>query len=268
MNVEKSMGCTAVFNVAGVDKQKFLKNVNENPKTYADWGGDWNQHIDGKDAALNSPYLSLDTSDQEGDCGEISGTWSGLSDAGEATNLNLVHLQGYDCTNAQDLTKAEMAGRKKTMLALSALKKLEGFENVKLRNYGMTIGVRDTRKIVGRYNLTKDDVFNEARFDDSIGIFPEFIDGYSILVLPTSGRYWQVPYGALVPDTNNLLVAGRCCAGDHVSHASTRNMMCCTVTGQGAGVAAAVSIRHEQSTHDVDIKYVQTELRKQNVRIH
>jgi len=66
-----------------------------------------------------------------------------------------------------------------------------GEERAKLRTYGMTLGVRDTRKIDGRYDLTEHDVRNQARFEDSIGIFPEFIDGYGVLVLPTSGRYFE-----------------------------------------------------------------------------
>ena len=57
-------------------------------------------------------------------------------------------------------------------------------------------------------------------------------------------------------------------AGDRTSHAAMRNMMACTVTGQGAGVAAAVSIMEQVSTHDVDIKVVQEELLKQGVKIH
>ena len=102
----------------------------------------------------------------------------------------------------------------------------------------MTLGVRDTRKIIGRYTLTEADVRHQARFEDAIGIFPEFIDGYGKLILPTTGRYFQVPLGILVPrKVENLLVAGRCVAGDKISHAAVRNMMCCTVTGQGAGVA-------------------------------
>ena len=66
----------------------------------------------------------------------------------------------------------------------------------------------------------------------------------------------------------NLLVAGRCVAGDKTSHAAMRNMMACTVTGQGAGVAAAVSLKHSQTTIDVDISIVQEELKRQGVRIH
>ena len=79
------------------------------------------------------------------------------------------------------------------MHALTALNKvIPGFEKAKLRNFNMRIGIRDTRKIIGKYNLTENDVKNQARFDDSIGIFPEFIDGYAILILPTTGRYFEV----------------------------------------------------------------------------
>ena len=92
-----------------------------------------------------------------------------------------------------------MEGRAQTLHAIEALKKnIPGFEQAKLRTFGMTIGIRDTRKIIGRYNLTENDVKSQATFEDSIGIFPEFIDGYNVLTLPVTGRYFQVPYGCLV----------------------------------------------------------------------
>ena len=137
----------------------------------------------------------------------LGGSWSALTNAGEATNLNLAHVEGVDCTDVNDLTRAEMEGRRQGMFALQALKAdVPGFEDAKLRNFGMTIGTRDSRKIIGRYNLTSEDVRTEAKFDDTIGVFPEFIDGYNILILPTTGRYFQVPYGILVPPAVNNLV--------------------------------------------------------------
>ena len=78
----------------------------------------------------------------------------------------------------------------------------------------MTLGVRDTRKIDGVYNLTEADVRGQGRFEDSVGIYPEFIDGYGILILPTTGRYMHIPYRSLVPNkVENLLVAGRAVGG-------------------------------------------------------
>jgi hypothetical protein len=199
----------------------------------------------------------------------IGGSWSALTDAGEANCLNMIYMLNYDATDVRDLTRAEMDGRHQAILAIEALKKyVPGFEKAKLRNFGMTLGTRDTRKIIGRYNLTEQDVRNQARFEDAIGIFPEFIDGYGVLALPTTGRYFQVPYGIMVPEkVENLLVAGRCVAGDRISHAAVRSMMCCTVTGQGAGVAAAASIKDNVTTGTVVIGKVQNALKKQGVRI-
>jgi hypothetical protein len=276
---DEALGATAVFNCAGVDKKRFLEYTDQNPKTYKDWSRTWAQEGDGsgKEDNLRSPYLDIEFEQAIKDghipeneyTKEFGGSWSSLSDVGEATNLNLVHLKAVDVTDVRDLTKAEMDGREQTLHALQALRKcVPGFENAKLRNFGMTLGTRDSRKIVGRYNLTGDDVRGQAKFVDSVGIFPEFVDGYNVLLLPTSGRYFQVPYGCLVPPkVDNLLVAGRCVAGDKVSHAATRNMMCCTITGQAAGVAAAISLREGTSTHNVEIEAVQAELRRQGVRL-
>jgi hypothetical protein len=199
----------------------------------------------------------------------LCGTWGAVSEQGDLTYLNLVHLAGCDGTDASDLTTGEMEGRKQAMMAVEALRRFTpGCENAKLRNFGMTIGIRDTRKIDAQYNMQAGDVREQGRFDDSIGIFPEFIDGYGILILPTTGRYFHVPYRAMLPKrVHNLLVAGRSIGGDRDSHAAVRNMMCCAVSGQGAGVAAAVSLKAEADCHGVTIGQVQKELLRQGARI-
>ena len=107
----------------------------------------------------------------------------------------------------------------------------------------MTIGIRDTRKIDAIYNMTEADVRHQGRFEDTIGIYPEFIDGYGILIIPTTGRYMHIPYRSMRPKgIKGLLVAGRAIGGDMVAHAATRNMACCAVAGQGAGVAAVQAV--------------------------
>ncbi len=100
-----------------------------------------------------------------------------------------------------------------------------------------------------------------------MGIYPEFIDGYGVLILPTTGRYMHVPYRAMLPrKVRNLLVAGRAIGGDRIAHAATRNMACCAVAGQGAGIAAALSVRHNVALDDVNIAQLQAELNRQGVR--
>jgi len=275
MPKEEIMGVSVMFSCAGVKKERFLEYVKANPSTYGDWSKNWKMKTTGKEDDLFSPYLiePFNQAREDGmiprDLTSIGGTWSTLTDAGEAMNLNMVYMFGYDCTDVWDLTKAEIEGRHQAMLAIEALRKyVPGFENAKLRNFGMTLGARDSRKIIGRYNMTEHDVRNQARFEDSIGIFPEFLDGYGVVIIPTTGRYFQVPYGVMVPQkVGNLLVAGRCVAGDKISHAAIRSMMCCTVTGQGAGVAAAVSVKDDVTCSTVDIKRVQKALEKQRVRV-
>ncbi len=272
---DEMMGVTVLFSCAGVDKARFQAYVQAHPSYFRDWGKNWEIRTTGKEDDLLSPYLQEPFSRAReeglvaGSLASLAGTWGRLTDAGEATNMNMVYMLGYDCTDVWDLTRAEMEGRRQAMNAIQALRAyVPGFEAARLRNLSMTLGTRDSRKIEGKVQLTGHDVQNQARFEDSIGIFPEFIDGYGLLVLPTSGRYFQVPYGILVPQkVENLLVAGRCVAGDRDSHAATRNMMCCAVTGQGAGVAAAISVKDRVCPSTVDIRRVQRALENQGVRI-
>jgi hypothetical protein len=272
---DEMLGVTVMFSCSGINKADFLEYIRTHPTKYSDWTNNWDIETTGKEDELFSPYLEepFKRARQDGIIPEniksIGGTWSSITDAGEATSLNMVYMGGYDCTNVWDLTRAEMEGRRQAILAIEALRAyLPGFEQAKLRNFGMTLGTRDSRKIVGEYNLTGHDVRNQARFEDSIGIFPEFLDGYGLLILPTTGRYFQVPYRILLPQKiENLLVAGRSVAGDKISHTATRNMMCCTVTGQGAGVAAAVAVKTGYTPKSVPIEFVQKALAGQNVRL-
>ena len=133
----------------------------------------------------------------------------------------------------------------------------------------MSIGIRDTRKIDAVHNITEHETRNQGRFEDTIGIYPEFIDGYGVLILPTTGRYMHIPYRSMLPKgVKNLLVAGRAIGGDKIAHAATRNMACCAVAGQGAGVAAALSVKSGRDFGEIDIVPVQRELERQGVRIY
>jgi ribulose 1,5-bisphosphate synthetase/thiazole synthase len=274
---EKMMAVSVMFSMSGVNKQRFIDSVKADPQTYADWSGneEWNYETTGKEDKLFSPFLrkpfkkALDAGIIPPYLHTIAGTWGGVTDQGDLTYLNLVHIPQIDGTDPNDLTIGEMRGRREAIYALEALRKfMPGCEQAKLRNFGMTLGIRDTRKIDALYNLTGTDVREQARFDDAIGIFPEFIDGYGILILPTTGRYWHVPYRSLVPKgVGNLLVAGRCIGGDNISHASARNMMCCAVSGQGAGVAAAVSLQRGEAFDRLHVGAVQKELARQGARI-
>jgi hypothetical protein len=273
---EEMMSVSVMFSMTGVNKQRFIDAVKADPQTYNDWkgGGEWQIETTGKEDEMFSPFLrkpfkqAVKAGLIPASLATIAGTWGAVSDQGDLTYLNLIHLAA-DGTDPADLTRGEIEGRRQAVHAVEALKHfMPGCEGAKLRNFGMTLGIRDTRKIDALYNMTATDVREQGRFDDSIGIFPEFIDGYGLLILPTTGRYFHVPYRSLVPQgVQGLLVAGRSIGGDKVSHAAVRNMMCCAVSGQGAGVAAAISLQHDQPFDRIDIGLVQAELRRQGARL-
>jgi ribulose 1,5-bisphosphate synthetase/thiazole synthase len=274
---EEMMAASVMFSMSGVNKTRFLEQVKADPQTYKDWvgNGEWTITTTGKEDDLFSPFLRKPFKQAVAagiippTLSTIAGTWGTVSDQGDLTYLNLVHLPGIDGTDANDLTVGEIEGRRQAIYAVEALRRfMPGCEDAKLRNFGMTLGVRDTRKIEALYDLTGDDVRSQGRFDDAVGIFPEFIDGYGLLILPTTGRYFHIPYRSLVPKkVGHLLVAGRCIGGDKISHAAVRNMMCCAVSGQGAGTAAAISVRTGESFENLDVRAVQKELKRQGARI-
>ncbi|GDX68594.1 pyridine nucleotide-disulfide oxidoreductase [Anaerolineae bacterium] len=273
--VEHMQAASVMFHMAGVDKPAFMAGVRADPQTYKDWStGEWVVETSGKEDGMYSPFLGKPFAQAIRDgviparLNTIGGTWGAVHDTGELTYMNLIHLAGCDGTDPDSMTKFEIEGRRQAMLAIEALRRYTpGCVGARLRNFGMTIGIRDTRKIDAAYNLSESDVRNEARFEDSVGIYPEFIDGYGVLILPTTGRYMHVPYRAMLPKlVKNLLVTGRAIGGDRIAHAATRNMACCAVAGQGAGIAAALSIKAGKDLDRIDISSVQAELARQGVR--
>ena len=274
--VEDMQAASVMFHLAGVDKSAFMDEVRRDPQTYKDWStGEWTVETDGKEDDMFSPFLKKPFSRaiEEGvippHLNTIAGTWGAMHDTGELTYMNLVHLAAIDGTDPDSMTKGEIEGRAQAMLAIEALRRfMPGCGKVRLRNFGMTIGIRDTRKIHAAYDMTETDVRHQGRFEDSIGIYPEFIDGYGVLIIPTTGRYMQIPYRAMLPGkVKGLLVAGRAIGGDRIAHAATRNMACCAVAGQGAGVAAALAVKAGCDVAQVNMARVQAELLRQGVRI-
>ena len=277
MPLEELMATSVMFHLAGINKSAFLSEIRTNPQAYKDWSdGEWQVQTDGKEDNMFSPFIkkpfqqAIDDGVLPSDLKTIGGTWGAMHETGELTYMNIIQLAKIDGTDPDHLTKAEIEGRRQAILAIKALKTYyPGCKNARLRNFGMTLGIRDTRKLDALYNMTEADVRNQGKFEDSIGIYPEFIDGYGILILPTTGRYMQLPYRAMLPkNVDSLLVTGRATGGDKIAHAATRNMSCCSVNGQGAGVAAATAVKSNSLVKDVSLECVQKELKLQGVRFY
>jgi hypothetical protein len=264
---DELMEVTVNFGCSGINIGKFLMYIYLNPGKIGDWGETTDD--DAFSTYLIEPFNKAREAGEIPEDVTIESYWTNYTDAGEITSFNGIHMKNIDPTNVWDLTKAEIEGRKRVIWAVNALKKYTpGFKKARLRTIGCSLGTRESRKIIGEYMITESDVRDQARFEDSIGICPEFIDGYGIAIMPITGRYFQVPYRIMLPQkVENLLVAGRCVAGDKISHAATRQMCCCIVTGQAAGVAAALSIKQQRKCREIDIIELQKALKKQGVRI-
>lgn len=174
--------------------------------------------------------------------------------------VNTTRVQGLDGTNVEDLTEAEQAGRKQVLMVADFMRaKLPGFERASISDVGTQIGIRETRRIDGQYALQVDDVVQGRRFDDAIAR-----SGYPIDIHDPSGKgvtaawvqgdgAYDIPYRCLLPkQIDNLLAAGRCISTTHEALATTRLTPSCMATGQAAGTAAGLALKHGVKPADVD----------------
>ncbi|MGJ3241987.1 MAG: FAD-dependent oxidoreductase [Opitutales bacterium] len=163
------------------------------------------------------------------------------------------HQYTVDGTNADDLTRATLEARREVHAIINALKKAgPRWENLQLVATPAQIGVRESRRIRGRYVLNKDDLIKGARFDDGICrvFFPvdvHSLDPKKSKSLGNEGvtsRPYDVPLRSLIAaEFDNLLMAGRCISGDFFAHASYRVTGNAVAMGEAVGLLGAVATR-------------------------
>jgi hypothetical protein len=168
-------------------------------------------------------------------------------------HTNLTRVLGVDATEPWQLSDAEREGRRQVQEYVRFLvEQVPGYENAYLLGSSVWIGVRETRRLRGRYVLTRDDVLSARDFDDAIarcGAPVEDHAGGESTIWEyvgadgsPSGLTYGVPFRCLCPeDLDNVLVAGRCLSATHDAHASVRSMAQCMAMGQAAGTAAAMA---------------------------
>jgi hypothetical protein len=187
--------------------------------------------------------------------------------------VNAGHITGASGTNVEDLTRSEIQSRKEAKTVAEFLKKnISGFESSFILDTPIGIGVRETRRIVGEYVLTKGDIVKGKRFSDAIAQNMMPIDihgpGEKHTWIPMKKPY-DIPYRCLLPKSvDNLIVAGRCISTDHQTQGSIRSIPCCFATGQASGIAAALAIKSGSSLKELDIKTLQETLVKQGAKLN
>ncbi|GAA2423761.1 FAD-dependent oxidoreductase [Streptomyces macrosporus] len=193
----------------------------------------------------------------------------------DEVSVNSTRVTGALGTSVWDLSRAEHAARRQMDRIHHFLRtRVPGFEQSYVVQSGVQIGVRETRRIMGDYKLTGDDILAARTFPDVIahGAYPIDIHNPegtgTVLKRVPRGKSYDIPLRCLLPrDTDHLLVAGRCISGTHVAHSSYRVMPISMATGQAAGVCAALAVRAGRLPRDVDHTLVQRELLRQGARL-
>ncbi len=191
---------------------------------------------------------------------------------------NIGHTFGVDHTDERSTTAALLYGRRLLAQYERFFKEyLKGYEHMELVATGSLLGVRETRRIMGDYVLCLDDFNARAVFDDEIGRYNYPVDVH--MSKPSAGNFqamWSefhalrygpgesygIPYRCLVPrELTNVLVAGRCLSADRFLQGSARVMPGCFITGQAAGLAAALAAQQRTDARGIAVGELQQRLR-------
>lgn len=192
---------------------------------------------------------------------------------------NIGHAYGVDGTDERSLTEAMVLARR-LMPEFERFYKnyLEGYEHMELAQTGHLLGIRESRRIAGDYQLNLDDFKRRATFEDEIGRYC-----YPVDIHPSSsdkaaydafekefhgdlrykkGESYGIPYRTLLPKgLHNVLVAGRCISTDRYVQGSVRVMPGCYITGQAAGAAAALAAQSDTAPRELDTGQLRDSLR-------
>jgi len=170
-----------------------------------------------------------------------------------------------------DLTRGEIDGRRQAMQAFEFLRTVPGFEKSYIVDLPPQLGIRETRRVVGGYMLSGEDVLGCASFDDSIGVngWPMEVHVAGDVIfkfppIPQSRGFNELPYRMLLPQgIDNLLVAGRCASMTHDGQSAARVSGACFAMGEAAGSAAALALSGNTIPRDIALEKLQQALKQQ-----
>ena len=187
--------------------------------------------------------------------------------------VNLTQLanregNAMDGTDARELSDAEVLGRRQIASVAGFLREVPGFERSYVSDIAPQVGIRETRRVRGLYELSESDVLDCASFDDTIGV-----NGWPLELhlkgdvefrwpkIPESRGFNHLPYRMTVtPALDNVWVAGRCASMSHEAQSAARVTGACFVMGEAAGVAAHLALRSGCSAAAVEVPALQARL--------
>jgi glycine/D-amino acid oxidase-like deaminating enzyme len=182
---------------------------------------------------------------------------------------NMVRLQVEDPTDPIQISEAEIEGRRQALEYHRFLRDcVPGYEESVLLSFSTYIGVRESRRIIGDYWLTREDVLSARKFEDAVAMCGAPIEEHHAGAdtrweYLLEGSAYDIPYRALLPrGVEGLVLAGRCLSASHDAHASVRSIGQCMALGQAAGLAAAQAACASRSPREIDVHLLQRDLLK------
>lgn len=187
--------------------------------------------------------------------------------------VNLTQLANRDGNamngvDALELSEAEVLGRRQIAGVAGFLREVPGFEQSYISDIAPQVGIRETRRVRGLYELSEADVLDCASFDDTIGV-----NGWPLELhlkgdvefrwpkIPESRGFNHLPYRMTVPEgLDNVWVAGRCASMSHEAQSAARVTGACFVMGEAAGHAAHLALRSGGTAAGVDVAALQAGL--------
>lgn len=183
---------------------------------------------------------------------------------------NMTNEIGVDGTCAESITKSKIACQLQTDEIVRFLREyVPGYENCYLTETAQQMGIRETRHFIGEKTITERDISEARVFDDWIvkGAYFNFdvhnLTGSGLDETGAQDKFEQkngytIPYGCIIPKgIENLLLSGRNISGTHMAHSNYRAMPICMALGYSAGIAAALSVKHDCSVRAVDVGEIQ-----------
>jgi FAD dependent oxidoreductase len=187
------------------------------------------------------------------------------------TQIRNAQGRAMDGTDALQLSAGEVEGRRQVRDFFAFLREqMPGFENAYLLEIAPQVGIRETRRLIGRTVLEGEHVLGCADFDDSIGVnawpLEQHVAGDVRWSWPAEGSrgFNQLPWRMLLPQrVHNLLVAGRCASMSAAAQSAARVSGGCFVMGEAAGLGAAMALQDARAVVDIDVTALQRKLQLQ-----
>jgi glycine/D-amino acid oxidase-like deaminating enzyme len=279
---------SVLFRVGGVDVRKVVEYCRSRPAE--DFTADPNFHILRPEEGLVRFSGFFDVAARARAAGELPEEvhylrMEGVDVERGIVTVNNARIYGVDGTSAWDITRADIEARLQNRRIYEVIRKyIPGFERSFVIDSSPTVGVRETRRVRGRYVLTQADNLAQRRFPDSVARIwrhmaagrdwhkadgGEGAPGDAVYRTATTDLTWfEIPWSVFVPNgVEGMTVGGRVLSVEHDADMWTRGQYCCLVTGQVAGVAASMAALQGAAPSALDVGALQARLAEQGVDI-